>query len=110
GPGVRVRRLTSGLRGAVGQVPARVAEDHFRALPREVERLGRRLRGIQHRVRAEVTHTLVDVELPVRPDDEESVPAAGAAVIRAQRETDAPDLRSIPLAAPLRPLRPVEEV
>ena len=93
GPRHRVDGLAAAAVARPRQVLRRVAPGHHHFVPGDAEDLGRHAVTVADRLGAVIADSGLDVQTPVRLDDEEAVEARGARAVRAHRDADATYLR-----------------
>src|SRR5204863_1666363 len=106
----RMRRLAAARHAAPWQVSRRVAPREDDLLPRHAHHLGGDALTVGKRFGAEVADAGLDVHPAVRLDDEETVEADRARVVRTDRDAAAADLRALAHAAARFPFIPLEEL
>ena len=108
--GVGVGRHRAGLERAPREMSGRVAPDDLGLVPVRLEHLHRCPRRVEHRFRAEVADALVNVDLPIRSYDEQTVHPRRTGGERAQRHPNPRDFGSLTVTA-LGPHRlPIERI
>ena len=95
----RVRGLAAARDARPREVLARITPGDLALLPRHPHHFGSHAVGVAVRLGAEVADTALDVHLPIRLDDEETIESGGAGDERAHGDADAANLRTDSLPA-----------